>query len=86
MSSEVRYCSPQDDVTAVEALMQSAQVRRIPVCEEGGRLVGLVSLNDIARETAAEEGRPRASKGLAPADVAHTLAAICQPRALYAAP
>ncbi len=79
MSKEVHTCSPEDDLTVAELIMESKQVRRLPVIDDEGRLVGLLSLNDIARRSAQEEGKKRALKGLKPAEVAHTLAGICQP-------
>ncbi len=40
--------SPQDDCRAATQLMARQQVRRLPVVE-GGKLVGIVSLADLAR-------------------------------------
>ncbi len=79
MSKEVYSCSPEDDLTVAENIMESKQVRRLPVIDDEGRLVGLLSLNDIARRSAQDEGKKRAVKGLRPTEVAHTLAGICQP-------
>jgi CBS domain-containing protein len=39
---------PEDDIGAVESCMQANQIRRVPVIDEAARLVGIVSLNDIA--------------------------------------
>jgi CBS domain-containing protein len=41
---------PQQDLDEALQLMASNQVRRLPVVEEGGRLVGIVAQADIARE------------------------------------
>jgi CBS domain-containing protein len=79
MSKEVYSCSPEDDLTVAENIMENKQVRRLPVIDNEGRLVGLLSLNDIARRAAHEEGKKRVVKGLKPTEVAHTLAGICQP-------
>ena len=40
---------PQEDLEVAVKLMAKHQVRRLPVIEEGGRLVGLVAQADIAR-------------------------------------
>ena len=42
--------SPQQDLDQALQLMASHQVRRLPVVEEDGRLVGIVAQADIARE------------------------------------
>ena len=57
-------CSPKDEVAEALALMGEHQVRRLPVTS-GGRLVGLLSLNDVAlaaRSSAGKEVRPTYSQ------------------------
>jgi CBS domain-containing protein len=81
MSKEVYACLPEDDLTVAEFIMERKQVHRLPVIDDDGQLVGLLSLTDIARKAAEEEGKRHVRKGLKPAEVAHTLAAVCQPRA-----
>jgi CBS domain-containing protein len=44
----VSTCGPEDDVEAALAIMKGAAVRRLPVLDDRGRLVGIVSINDIA--------------------------------------
>jgi CBS domain-containing protein len=56
MSVSVISCRPEDSVAAAEHLMGLHQVRRLPVVDSDGRLVGLVSLEDLAREARKEEG------------------------------
>jgi len=70
MSTRLHTCSPQEAVDQVLARMGQAQVRRLPVVDEQGRLRGVLSLADLARAE-----RPSA------AEVAATLRAICRPRA-----
>ena len=48
MSHEVRYCFEDDDTDAVERNMAEIQVRRLPVLDRNKRLVGIVSLGDLA--------------------------------------
>ena len=42
----VQTCAPDNDVDTAMATMRRAQVRRLPVIEDG-RLVGILALNDI---------------------------------------
>ena len=42
----VQTCPPDDDVDTAMAIMRRAQVRRLPVIEDG-KLVGILGLNDI---------------------------------------
>lgn len=42
----VQTCTPDDDVDTAMAIMRRAQVRRLPVIEDG-RLAGILALNDI---------------------------------------
>src|SRR6476661_952877 len=49
MSGGVRTASPDDSVDDVMRLMGSEQVRRVPIVDERGALVGVVSQADLAR-------------------------------------
>ena len=80
MSKEVYACLPDDDLTVAEFIMERKQVHRLPVIDDDGRLVGLLSLTDIARRAVEEEGKRYPRKGLQSTEVAHTLAGISQPR------
>lgn len=64
-----------DTLEAAESLMQTHRIRRLPVVDAAGRLVGILSMNDLAR---------RASFGHRQSDltadrITRTLAAICEP-------
>jgi CBS domain-containing protein len=48
MSSEVRYCFDDDDPDDVLENMSDIQVRRMPVVNRDKRLVGIVSITDLA--------------------------------------
>lgn len=48
MSKEVVTCRESDDVNQVAQLMKEEQIRRIPIINDDGMLVGIVSLGDIA--------------------------------------
>jgi CBS domain-containing protein len=48
MSTDVKYCFEDDDVDEVARNMGDLQIRRLPVVSRDKRLVGIVSLGDIA--------------------------------------
>jgi CBS domain-containing protein len=48
MTEEVRYCFDDDVVDEVLENMGDLQVRRLPVVDRDKRLVGIVSLGDVA--------------------------------------
>ncbi len=50
MARQVLVCRPGEHLAAAEATMRRAQVRRLPVVDAEGSLVGILSLNDIATE------------------------------------
>lgn len=72
MSADPFTCSPDDELTAVEAAMSRRQIRRVPVVDDLGHPIGIVSMNDLARASQRSE--------LSAAEVAATLAAVCAPR------
>ena len=51
MSDGIICAHEDDDVDAVAQRMSEEQVRRMPVLDAEERLVGIVSLGDLARET-----------------------------------
>lgn len=55
MSSKVLYCRADDDIADVCENMAEVQVRRLPVVDGEKRLVGIVSLADIAKAASSEE-------------------------------
>lgn len=78
MSRAAIACAPEDRVKDAEKKMRGYQIRRLPVVGADGRIVGVLSLNDIAQEAAREHGREHPD--VKPNEVARTLAAICAPR------
>jgi len=84
MATAICACKPGDDIASVEATMQRAQVHRLPVVDDAGQLLGVLSLADIACESARTSGGAR--PGVAPVEVGETLAAIHQPRQLAETP
>jgi CBS domain-containing protein len=49
MTRDVKYCFEDDDTAAVELNMGEQQVRRLPVLNRDKRLVGILSLSDLAQ-------------------------------------
>jgi CBS domain-containing protein len=78
MAHKVISCRPEDSISTAEKLMKENQIRRLPVVDTFGKLVGIISLNDIAREAAREHRRGEAE--IAESEVGETLGAICQHR------
>lgn len=54
MSSDIVCAREDDDAQKVAERMSDAQVRRLPVLDSSDKLVGMVSLGDLARETNGE--------------------------------
>lgn len=73
MSAHPTTCLQSDDVPIVEAAMAQRQLHRLPVVDDDDRLVGIISLNDLARAMAE-------STDISPYDVASTLAAVSAAR------
>lgn len=55
MTNRLLFCSDDQDVNDVLANMGDQQVRRLPVVDADKRLVGMISLGDLARR--ADPGR-----------------------------
>jgi len=51
MTREMIYCFDDEDVAEAAHLMEHKQVRRLPVMNRDKRLVGIVSLGDLAVRT-----------------------------------
>lgn len=83
-SKSLVTCAQSADISSVEKTMQSHQLRRLPVVDRNGKLVGVIALNDIA--IAYKAGK----KGVDAKGLSDTLAAICshqhaaQPTAAFA--
>lgn len=78
MARHVHSCRPHDTLAEAESIMRAAQVRRLPVVDGNGVLVGMLSLNDLAQEVLRESGNGR--RELPSEEVAGTLGVICTPR------
>ena len=76
MATHVVSVKPDEMVGDVERLMATKQIRRVPVVDAANLPIGMISLNDIAIESARPDTRTR--QGVV--KVADTLAAICRHR------
>lgn len=54
MTAPARCCKENDSLDTVARSMGDQQLRRMPIVDEGGMLVGIVSLADIAKHGEAE--------------------------------
>jgi CBS domain-containing protein len=77
MSRDIRVVERDDRAEDVELLMREQRIRRVPVTDERGWLIGIVSLADLAR--AARRAAAGQANAISERDVGHTLAAICEP-------
>jgi CBS domain len=73
-------CTSDDDLSAVQAIICEKRVRRLPVLNEEGRLVGLLSLSDIARQADEDRARGAANRYVTDAEVARLAADISKRR------
>ncbi len=55
MTDEVAYCFEDDAVNEAVALMGELQVRRLPVLSRDKRLIGIISLGDVATDPGHDE-------------------------------
>ena len=62
MTQEVMYCFEDEDTHHICQNMADIQVRRLPVVNRDKRLVGIVSLSDLARK---EANTAKALRGIA---------------------
>lgn len=79
MAGEVLTCRPGDELLAVLAAMAKRKVRRMPVTDPSGRLVGLVSTGDLF--AALGRAKPKEKKALGEALVAFLSAVTARPTA-----
>jgi CBS domain-containing protein len=79
MSTKVVACAPTEPQDGVLALMRARQLRRVPVVAEDGRLVGILTVTDLARAigSGADSRHPETTAR----DIVSTLLAIAEPAA-----
>ncbi len=79
MATKLFSCRSTDSIDDALKLMEANQLHRLPVVDQDGRLVGLVSLADAAREAAREHARG-SKKEITDLRIAEVLEAISAPR------
>jgi CBS domain-containing protein len=72
-AAKVYSCLPEDETSAALETMKTRQVRRLPVVDEQGHLIGILSMNDIVLHA-------NAKRGVVPAEIVSTLKGICEHR------
>lgn len=55
MSPDISYCFEDQDVGEAMSLMEAQQIRRLPILTREKRLVGIVSLGDVAMHSGEKE-------------------------------
>ncbi len=78
-SPRVVACTPDMAVTDALSVMQKEQVRRLPVIDDGGKLVGILSISDVTLNS--KKGESKRDKHVAHKDVVATFKAISEPHA-----
>lgn len=64
MTRDVKYCFDDDDVEHVARNMGDIQVRRLPVVDRNKRLVGVLSLGDMAIDSVSADAAETALSGI----------------------
>ncbi|MGZ3439423.1 MAG: CBS domain-containing protein [Polyangia bacterium] len=82
MAKQVIACGPFDTVEQAEALMRQHQLRRLPIVGFENQLIGILSLNDLARVVRLQSHTRE--RGVSPDAIEATLAAVCEPRVHHA--
>ena len=80
MSRQLFTCSSDDDLASAEKIMSDKKVRRLPVLNKEGRMVGLISFSDIAERADQEHAERTTQRCVTDAQVARLAAAISRPR------
>ena len=74
MTPQAWCCQDSDGVEVAERIMAEHRVRRLPVVDDDGKLVGILSIDDLARESV------RHGVQIPPRELVHTLGAIASRR------
>jgi CBS domain-containing protein len=75
ISKSLFSCAPGDDVRGALETMRVQKVRRLPVVDQAGRLMGIVSLHDIALHAGSNKGADLPAES-----VLNTFIAISSPK------
>ena len=77
MTKDVRGCNAGDDLAEARAIMRETAVRRLPVIDALERVIGLMSLADLAREAVRQRGLM--NRHITVGEVGLVLGAVCEP-------
>jgi CBS domain-containing protein len=64
MTTEVESCNKNDTVGDILRVMEREQVRRVPITDREGRLVGIVAQADVVRDIDDERGEHRVNDAI----------------------
>jgi CBS-domain-containing membrane protein len=78
MARDIKCCGPHDTPATVQALMQQHKIRRVPVVDAERRLIGIITLADLAYILGSSQ--TLGGDGMTWSAVGHTLASVCEPR------
>lgn len=76
ISGKVYACAPDDNVRDALETMQSSQLRRLPVVDADGRVLGILSINDVVLNAR----RGQSKKHVSHRDAMETLKALSEHR------
>ncbi len=82
MTKKVQACQPTDTLETAAAIMKKNQVRRLPVVNKKGVLVGMLALTDLSRHAEHEPNQRVREQYMT--QVEHALAAVGTPRVMNA--
>jgi CBS-domain-containing membrane protein len=74
MAKQLQSCRPSDSLLGVHRVMSEMRLRRLPVLDRGGNLIGMITLSDLARRSG-----PEFTDEAQATSVKDTLAMICEP-------
>ena len=77
MTPDVHCCKPDDSIADAETQMREQRVRRVPIVDGDKKLVGILSMGDLACELSGD--KKRGNNGVEAEEVAETLAAVSKP-------
>lgn len=67
MTSNVCTCTQDDDITNAESKMSQNQIRRLPVCDKNNKVVGILTLGNLAQR----------DKKIEKQEICNTIEGIC---------
>lgn len=68
MTTNVWTCHPEDEMTNVQSIMGNEKIRRLPVVDNTGKVIGMLSMGDLAKN----------DMELGQEEVSDTLNSICE--------